>query len=111
PLRCKSTFQRPSQYSCAFDHARRAAIRPVARASRSPCSKWMPPYRREVPAWFAASEKVAHESVTLLVVTALGSILELPAGSVTETEAIAMGKELEDLCAGGAEVAVPGRVL
>src|SRR6266545_796834 len=33
----------PSQYSRAFCHASWAATRPVARASRSPCSKWMPP--------------------------------------------------------------------
>lgn len=41
--RMRPWAQLPSQYSCAVDQASRAAIRPVALASRSPCSKWMPP--------------------------------------------------------------------
>src|SRR5215471_15329231 len=37
-----------------------------------------------MPAWLAASEKVAQESVRSLAGTAAGSTRELPAGSVTE---------------------------
>src|SRR6266545_6142166 len=76
--------QLPRQYCCAFCQASRAAIEPVARASRSPCSKWMPPYRRERPAWFAASEKVAQKRVRSSAGTAPGSTRELPAGRVAE---------------------------
>ncbi len=35
--------QNPVKYRCARSQAMWAQARPVARASRSPCSKWMPP--------------------------------------------------------------------
>jgi hypothetical protein len=40
---CQSQAQLPSQCSRALPQATCAAIRPTARPSRSPCSKWMPP--------------------------------------------------------------------
>src|SRR5881409_2796585 len=44
----------------------------------------MPPKRRDMPAWFAASEKVAHESVTSFAGTSPASIRELPARKTVE---------------------------
>jgi hypothetical protein len=44
----------------------------------------MPPYRREIPAWSAASENVAHESVTSVAGTLPGSTFELPAATVAD---------------------------
>src|SRR3954447_21038233 len=44
----------------------------------------MPPYRREMPAWSAASWNVRQERVTGRAGTRSGSMLELPAGKVTD---------------------------
>jgi hypothetical protein len=44
----------------------------------------MPPYRLDIPASSAASEKVSHCSTTARDGVIPGSILELPAGSVTD---------------------------
>src|SRR2546423_10035414 len=43
----------------------------------------MPPWRREIPASFAASEKAGQESVRSVAGTRPASTLELPAESVT----------------------------
>ena len=44
----------------------------------------MPPYRRESPAWSAASWKVLQCSVTTLLGVMPGSIAEVPGKKVTE---------------------------
>ena len=57
--------------------------RPRARPCRSPLSKWIPPYRRDMPAWLAASENVAHESVMSVPGTSPGSMGDAPRSIVT----------------------------
>src|SRR6266536_913402 len=74
----------PWMYDCALAQACRATTRPRCLESRSPCSKWIPPYRREMPAWSDAFENVGQDSVRSSAGTAPGSTLELPAGNVTE---------------------------
>src|ERR671913_263980 len=58
--------------------------RPASLASRSPSSKWMPPYRRDSPAWSAASVNDFQDKVTGAAGTVPGSTLELPAGMVID---------------------------
>lgn len=54
-----------------------------ARPSISPAWKWIPPQRRDMPAWSAASVSVFHDNTTGLAGVMPGSILELHAGMVT----------------------------
>ncbi|MCA1704631.1 MAG: hydantoinase B/oxoprolinase family protein [Actinobacteria bacterium] len=63
-----------------------STVCPAGECSPSPLpwAKWMPPKRRERPAWSAASENVDHDRVTSVAGTAPGSTLELPAGTVAE---------------------------
>src|SRR5260370_18976045 len=62
-----------------------ATSRPLSVPTRSARPKWIPPYRRDIPAWFAASVKVAQERVTSCLGVNPGSVLELPAENVTES--------------------------
>src|SRR5690349_4665372 len=60
-------------------------ILPTALAVRSPALKWIPPYRREMPASFAASLKVFHCKVMGVDGVRPGSMLDEPWGKVTES--------------------------
>ena len=57
---------------------------------RSPCSKWMPPQRRDIPAASAALEKVGKESVRSSAGTTPGSPVEVPARMVTDTPNVSL---------------------
>ena len=49
----------------------------------SPSWKWIPPYRRDRPAWLPASVKLENFSTVVLAGTSPGSIVDLPAATVT----------------------------
>ena len=75
----------PSKYASDFAQAFIATISPVALRARSAVRKWMPPYRREIPAWSAASWNVVQRSVTVLAGVVPGSTVDVPGAKLTES--------------------------
>src|SRR5258708_30712025 len=63
---------------------------PTAPPTISPAKKWIPPYRREMPASLAASVKVFQVRVTGCAGVKPCSTFELPAAKVTEPPKVSL---------------------